>query len=75
MALMLWFGREWSAVGRLMDLVTSRVSSDKANFFPIEIFSKKKRKKRKSSMKWRFQKKSSFFEKILPEWSSVTESS
>jgi hypothetical protein len=35
---------------------------------PVPLnFSKEKRKKRKSSYQWRFQKKSSFFEKILPD--------
>ena len=75
MALMLWLGREWSTVGMAVALVISRVSSDKANFFPFEIFPKKKRKKRKWSLKWRFQKKSSFFGKILPQWSFGIESS
>ena len=75
MALMYWFAREWSAVGMGAALVISRVNSEMANPFPFEIFQKKKRKKRKSSLKWRFQKESSFFDKILPDWFLGTESS
>jgi hypothetical protein len=72
MALMLRFGREWGAVGMVVVLVISRVSSDKAIFFPLKFSKRKKEKKESRHISGGFKRSQVFLKKyypiVLPEW-------
>ena len=72
MALMLRFGREWGAVGMVVVLVISRVSSDKIIFFSLKFPKRKKEKKESRRISGGFKRSQVFLKKyypiVLPEW-------